>query len=187
MIDDNPNNTYDKISKNVEVNKIKTNYFSLKSENRLSKILLTNNEKVYLFITNYAFLIKYYSLIDKFYKKKNKIILTIHSGILNLNIKNYFAGLIFSVIYKKIDYLRFGSHSAKLWWMQKYPWMKISNNKIFYNGVKINKKSKIKKINTNNINVSFVGRLEQEHNPKFFISIANECLKLNNKIKFNFF
>ena len=46
-------------------------------------------------------LIKYF-LINKFKNRNIKIILTIHSGLFNLSFKKYIAGLIFSLIYKKL-------------------------------------------------------------------------------------
>ena len=47
----------------------------------------------------------FYSFFKSLDKEKVKIILTLHSGILNLNLKRYIAGLIFSFIYKNVDYL----------------------------------------------------------------------------------
>ena len=186
LIDDNPYKTYEKLSKNININKVNVNKSSLDSKKNIEKILYRNNEKKILFITNYAFLIKYYSVLKNFRNKKNKIILTIHSGILNLNLKTYIAGLFFSFIYKNVDFLFFGSNTAKDWWMEYYPWMKIKNCPVHYNGVQILKSSKTKKLGKL-INISFVGRLEKEHNPEFFIKIANEFLNNNHNVVFNIF
>jgi glycosyltransferase involved in cell wall biosynthesis len=187
LIDDNPKKTYDKIPKNIISKKIITNYFSKNAEKKLAKILLKNKKKKYLFLTNYAFLIKYYWLIDEFLKKDNKLILTIHSGLLKLTIKNYLAGLVFSFLYKKINYLFFGSLSAKSWWKLKYPWMNLEKYKIHKNGVFQRTKKKKKNIKKKIINISFVGRLEKENNPNFFVDIAEECKKREKNFKFHIF
>ena len=146
LIDDNPNKTFDEISKKTIVKKIKINNYSLKSEKKIKEILLKYKYEKVLFLTNFAFFIKYFFLINKFKKRGMKIILTIHSGLTNLKIKNFLAGLLFSLLYKKIDYLYFGSNSAKKWWLDIYPWMKIKKNMIYYNGVELQKKIKPRKI-----------------------------------------
>jgi len=186
LIDDNPHKTYQKIPNTIKIKKIKTNKFSQDSEKKLFSVFFNKKNKKILFISNFAFLIKYYSLIKKFKKKKYIIILTIHSGLLNLNIKNYIAGFIFSFIYHQVDYLFFGSFSAKDWWLKKYPWMKINNCLVYYNGVKITSNQKIKNIKSK-INISFVGRLEKENNPELFMNIAKEYLKFKKDAIFHIF
>jgi len=91
LIDDNPGITYEKIPESVQVKKIKTNKFTFESKKKLSSVFFKGKEKKVLFISNFAFLIKYYSLIRQFKKKNYKLILTIHNGILNLSIKTYIA------------------------------------------------------------------------------------------------
>ena len=186
LIDDNPYKTYEKLGKNINTNKINVNKSSLDSKRKIEKILHSSNEKKILFITNYALLIKYFSILKNFRNQKNKIILTIHSGILNLNLKTYIAGLFFSFIYRSVDFLFFGSNSAKNWWIEHYPWMKIKNCPVHYNGVQILKSSKNRKLGKL-IKISFVGRLEKENNPEFFIKIANEFLNNNSNAIFNIF
>ena len=186
LIDDNPNTTYEKIPKSVQVKKIKTNKFTFETKRKLSSVFFKGKEKKILFISNFAFLIKYYSLIRQFKKKNYKIILTIHSGILNLSIKTYIAGLVFSFLYENTDYLFFGSYSAKNWWLKKYPWMKINNCLVHYNGVKINPKQKIKNIGSK-INIAFAGRLEKENNPELFIKIAEKYIKYKKEAIFHIF
>ena len=185
LIDDDPYKTYPKIPYNVTVKKIEINQFKTNSEKALSKLFLNDNIKKIIFLTNYAFLIKYFSLINKFKNRNIKIILTIHSGLLNLSFKKYIAGLIFSLIYKKIDYLYFGSNSAKQWWLNFYPWMDIKKNLVYFNGVELQKKLKKKRIS--DLSISFVGRLEKENNPEFFINIAHDYLKNEKKAKFNIY
>jgi len=186
LIDDNPKKSYEKIPSSVKIKKISTNNFNKKTNNELSKILLTGKDKKCLFITNYAFIVKYFFLIRKFKKKKNLIILTIHSGLLSLNVKNYLAGFLFSLIYGMADVLCFGSSSAKNWWMKFYPWMKIKKASIHYNGVEIKKRSRNNKIGKK-ISISFIGRLEKENNPELFLLIAKEYLKKKKNIIFNIF
>ncbi len=185
LIDDAPSKTFMKLPRLVKKKKIKINNFSNKENLKLKKVLFSHGNKI-VFITNYAFLIKYFWLFKKLKKKKNKVILTIHSGLFNLNLKKYLAGLFFSLIYKSIDYLYFGSNSAKEWWKNHYPWMDIDKNLVIYNGVDIDVKRKSKKLNKK-ILISFVGRLENENNPNFFIDIAEEYLRLYDNAIFNIY
>ena len=59
LIDDNPYKTYEKLSKNININKINVNKSSLDSKKNIEKILYHGEEKKIIFITNYAFLILY--------------------------------------------------------------------------------------------------------------------------------
>ena len=189
IIDKNPKLSYPSIIKNNQFVKLDLNKNSKKNKLKLQKLIFlkSKNNKRLLF-TNFALLIKYYSFF-KYLRKyhNNKIILTIHSGLLNVSFKTYLAALIFSLIYKKIDYLIFGSLSAKLWWKNYFPWMNLKKNIIRYNGVKLVdlnfRKKKLKRI----ISISFVGRLEKENNPEFFIKVANEYLKSKKNVIFNLY
>ena len=67
-----------------------------------------------------------------------------------------------------------------------YPWMKIENSKIHFNGIKLRKKIHQKKIR-NNIHISFAGRIVVENNPEFFMRITSEYLRYNKKAIFNIF
>lgn len=186
LIDDDPANTFESLSSKIEKCKISVNNNDINSKNKINKILNFGKEKKILFITNYAILIKYFFILKNFRKNNNKIILTIHSGILNLNLKTFIAGIIFSLLYKYVDLLYFGSSSAKNWWLSKYPWMNINKCPVYYNGVDIIKNVKSRKLNKK-INISFAGRLEKENNPKFFIEIAKKYLIKNKNITFNVF
>ena len=186
LIDDNPNKTFDEIPKSTIKEKIKINYFSLNSEKKLKKIFFKHDGEKIVFLTNYAFFIKYFFLINKLKKYKIKLILTIHSGLTELKIKNILAGFLFSLFYFKIDYLYFGSNSAKNWWLKFYPWMKIKKNMVHYNGVDLPKKVKPRRIKKN-ISISFAGRLEKENNPEFFLKIANKYFEDNNDTVFNIY
>lgn len=184
LVDDIPNVTFSNLPKNTLVKKIKINQFSIISYNKLKKLLFNNKSTKIIFLTNYAFLIRYFFLILQFKKYKIKIILTIHSGLFNINFKRYLSGLIFSFLYKKVDYLQFGSFSAKFWWLKFYPWMKIKKSSVIYNGVEIKKKKYDKKIK-NKLLISFVGRIEKENNPDFFLRIAKDYLQKFDDAVFN--
>ncbi len=186
LIDDNPKNTFEYLDDKIHKHKINVSNSNNDSKKKISKILNLGKEKKILFITNYAFLIKYFFILKNFRDNGNEIILTIHSGILNLNFKTFIAGVVFSLLYKNLDCLYFGSSSAKNWWSSKYPWMSIDKCPIYYNGVEIVKNIRTKKLK-NRINISFIGRLEKEHNPNFFIEIANKYLMKNKNVIFNIF
>ena len=110
LIDNNPKKTYENLKKKITLYKI------AQDKKKINKILNTGRDKKILFITNYAFLIRYYFILKNFRRKNNQIILTLHSGLFNMNIKTYVAGFFFSFFYKNVDFLFFGSSSAKNWW-----------------------------------------------------------------------
>ena len=186
LFDKNPNKTFENLNNKIFVNRLDFKKDKKKIEANIKKKIEKNNtKKIYLMITNYVIFIRYYFFLKNLDKNKIKIILTIHSGIFDINLKRYLAGLIFSIIYRRIDYLFFGSHSSKSWWKTVYPWMEIKNSKIHYNGIKLKKNlpKKLKK----NINISYAGRIVVENNPEFFIKIAKEYLKYNKKASFHIF
>tara|TARA_B100000795_G_scaffold206837_1_gene160294 strand:- start:296 stop:1348 length:1053 start_codon:yes stop_codon:yes gene_type:complete len=180
LIDDNPKQTYKNLNKKINFYKFN------KDKKKLDKTLNTGSKSKILFITNYAFLIWYYFILKNFRKKKNKIILTLHSGLLNLNLRTYLAGLLFSLIYQNSDFLFFGSNSAKDWWKKKYPWMKIENCPVFHNGIKTRKKKPLRKLGKK-INIAFAANLENENNPIFFLNICSMILKIKKNIVFNIY
>tara|TARA_Y100000590_G_scaffold252145_1_gene283126 strand:- start:2351 stop:3403 length:1053 start_codon:yes stop_codon:yes gene_type:complete len=186
LIDDNPLATFGKLNNQLEVNKINVSVSNKESQKKIYKIFNSGKEKKILFITNYAFIIKYFFLLRNFKRNKNIIILTLHSGIFNLTLKGFLLGMLFSILYKYIDFIFFGSNTAKNWWLSKYPWMKIKKCPIFYNGTKVNYNLKPRKLKKK-LNISFVGRLVKEHDPLFFIDIANEYFLKNTNTVFNFF
>ncbi len=186
LIDDDPNKTFDEIPKKTIVKKIKINHFSFNAEKKLEKLVLKYDCEKFFFLTNYAFFIRYFFLINKLKKNQIKLILTIHSGLTRLKIKNLLAGFLFSLFYYKIDYLYFGSNSAKNWWLKFYPWMRIKKIMVHYNGVNLQKKIKPRRIKKN-ISISFAGRLEKENNPEFFLRIANKYFEDNNNATFNIY
>lgn len=187
LFDENPKKTFEKLNKKISIYKVnfkKNKHWIIKNIQR--RVGSKENKKIYLMITNFSLLIKFYFFFKDIDKTKIKIILTIHSGIFNLGLKSYIIGFLFSLIYKNLDYLFFGSNSSRSWWKEMYPWMNIKNSKIHFNGIKTKKKLLPKKIK-HNIQISYAGRLEKENNPEFFIKIAYEYLKYNNKAIFNIF
>lgn len=187
LIDKEPKKTFDKLNSKIKSFQIDPKQNRQTVINCLENIIkLNENKKIYLMITNFAFLIKFYFFLKRFKSKNNKIILTIHSGIFNMTIKSYIIGLIFSIIYKEVDYLFFGSFSSKSWWKKVYMWMKIDKCIVHYNGIKLIKKKSLKKIGKN-IQISFAGRLERENNPEFFLNIAEKYIENNKHVIFNIF
>ena len=64
--------------------------------------------------------------------------------------------------------------------------MNIDHCLVHYNGVKLNRFNKFRKLKKI-INISFVGRLESENNPNFFLKIASKYIKTNDDTIFNIF
>ena len=187
LYDQNPNFTFEKLNKKISTFRVDFRSNKKKLIKKLEeKILLSKEKKFLLVITNYAHLIMFYSFFKSLDKDKVKIILTLHSGIFNLNLKRYIAGFIFSLIYKNVDYLFFGSSSSKFWWKKMYPWMTLKKSLIHFNGVKLPKKINLKKIGKN-VQISYAGRIEKENDPEFFLEIAIEYLKRDKKAIFNIF
>ena len=187
LYDQNPNKTFEKLNKKIEVHKVD---FKFKKQNLIKelkeKIKSKQEKKIFIMITNFAYLIKFYSFFKSLDKERVRVILTLHSGILDLNFKRYIAGFVFSLIYRQVDYLFFGSNSSKYWWKKMYPWMNLKKSLVHFNGIKISNKIISKKIDKN-IQISFAGRIENENDPEFFLKIALEYLKKDNKAIFNVF
>ena len=111
LIDDNPRKNFENTDR-IKVHKINVNNPDFISKQKLDHILNYNGEENILFITNFVFFIKFFFILNKF-RKNNFIILTLHSGILNLNLKNYILGFLFSFLYYMPKTIYFGSNSSK--------------------------------------------------------------------------
>ena len=155
---------------------------SKKIKELIKKLKISNQ---LFFFTNFGILIYYYFFFNNFKNKGQETIiaLTLHSGLLQYNLKAILALGLFSILSLRLDYLIFGSHGSRHWWFSLFPWMKIIKNKVIYNGVK---KQKIKKLNRKSIEVSFIGRLEKEHDPELFVDISL-LNKSSKNINFNIF
>ena len=187
LFDNDPKKTFGRLNNKIDVHKLD---LKINKQNFIKKLIqrtkFHQNKKIYLMFTNFAYLIKFYFFFKSLKKNNVKIILTLHSGILTLNLKRYIAGFIFSLIYKQVDYLFFGSSSSKSWWKRMYPWMDLKKRLIHFNGIKIEKKASLKNIKKK-IQISFAGRIEKENNPEFFLNIAVEYLKKESNAVFNIF
>ena len=138
-------------------------------------------DEIIFLISNPLILIIYFFLI-KFNFKRKKIILTIHSHIFNLSIKQRIIGLITSILINYIDNVIFVSHFTKNWWLENFALCKRSKYKVIHNFIFHPKK--IKKMN-NFFNIGFVGRIDQEKGVEKFINISNKFQ--DPKIKFLLF
>lgn len=185
LLDPNPQKTFEKLHKKIKVKKININDCNAKNKKILNDLINTKKKNSFLIISNFVFLIKYFLILSKF-RKNNKIILTVHSGRLKKNFKFILLDFIFSLISKNVDFLIFGSHSAKRWWTNNFPWMGFQDLSVKYNGIKLPNNQKIKKLKKP-FQISFVGRVEEENNLKFFIDIAEEILKKSDNFRFNIF
>ena len=184
LFDRAPNKTYINLKKNKLLKVFKLDI--IKDRNKVKKILnnIKNIDTPYFFFTNYIILIYYYLFLKRFNSGISKITITLHSGVFNYNLKIIIALLIFSLLALKIDKLIFGSFSSKKWWLNLFPWMKIIRNKVIFNGVeaKYKKTKKTRAI----YNISFIGRMETENDPKLFFDIAVSNKNLS-YLKFNIF
>ena len=191
LVDDNPIKNYKGIkNKKIDLYKIKPLKEASKLKLFFEKKIVNQKieKKTLIFFTNYALVITNFLLFLKLKKKGIRICIALHSGIFDITIKNSLAILIFSILaIFVIDKITFGSNSAKKWWLTKFPWLYFKNNKVIHNGVQINKIHK-KKINTNKIKISFIGRLEKENNPLLFCEIAKTMFQSQKKkLIFNIF
>ena len=181
VFDKNYKKTFPNLKKNKFLKCIR--FDPIKDHLKLKKIYYDlKNKHIYFFFTNPIILILYFIFFLR--NNINKVILTLHSGIFNWSWKSLIAIPIFSLISLKLDFIIFGSISAKNWWYSKFPWMKKIKNKIIYNGIdfpEIIHKKKLKKIR-----ISFIGRLEKENNPLLFVNLANK-MSDNKKFIFNIF
>lgn len=185
LVDENPSKNFPYFHHN-KIKIIKLSLFNKVSNSKKQlKLLLNNKKKKIIFFTNFVIYVRYFFFFRSLCKNNIKFFLTIHSGVLNFTIKRYFAAFVFSFIAKNINYLFFGSQSAKNWWKSNFSWFSNKKYKVIYNGIEIPKKKILLKKNI--LNVSFVGRLEKENNPKLFLQLAKESFLKNSKFNFHVF
>lgn len=163
-------------------NKIDCNvlYQPIKVLNYILKLKKKHNKIIFL-ISNPLILIIYFFLI-KFNFKEKKIILTIHSHLFNLSIKEKIIGFLTSILVNYIDNVIFVSNFTKKWWLKNFSLFKGSKFKIIHNFIF---QPIIVKKNNNFFNIGFVGRLDKEKGFKKFIDISNKFQEKN--IKFLLF
>lgn len=186
LISKNPEQNY-KIKKNKNISLFNENVLGNTPKAMLTLSRLTKNldlNKTVIFITNYAILVKFFFLFRSLQKKGIKIVITLHSGLLNISFQNLIAAFVFSFFIFFCDKIIYGSESSRKWWFKFFPWIKLKKNKIIHNGIiqhSFKKKNKIK-------NISFVGRLECENDPEFFCKLAeSKNFSKANNCKFHIF
>jgi len=179
LIDKSPKKTFANLKKNSLLKIYKQDV--LKNKKTAIKIFSKYiDEQPTFFFTNYAFLVIYFYF---FFSKSAKLAITLHSGIFVNNLKVILATTLFSIMSLKINFLIFGSNSSKLWWFSHFPWMRLVNNKVIYNGID---PGFYKKKNDKKFRISFVGRLEVENNPSLFLELSL-LNKKNKNLIFNVF
>ena len=179
LIDKFPTKTFPNIKENSQLKVYSVD--ALKNKTKVKKIFSKYiQENPIFFFTNYAFLVLYFYF---FFSKASKLTLALHSSIFKINIKVILAITLFSIMSLKINFLIFGSNSSKQWWFSRFPWMRLVNNRIIYNGIQDGFYQKKK---NKEFRVSFVGRLEIENNPSLFLDLSL-LYKKNKKIQFNVF
>ncbi len=189
LLDDNPKKNYNNLAlKNIKSYKVKVLKETFYFKKIISKILEEDkiNSNTLIFVTNFAIIIKYLFFFLKLKKKNVKICLTLHSGLLQIKLKNLFAAFLFSLFINIVDILIFGSNSSKKWWSSFFPWVRFKKNRVIYNGIEKHKIN-LKKLNLNKINVSFVARIEKENDPYLFCEIAKSLSKKTKKINFHIY
>ena len=181
LVDKNFKQTFPNLKKNKYLKIYNLDIF--KDKKKITRVIndLKIENRVFFF-TNYAILI-YYFLFFISFKKKINIVLAIHSGVFKYNIRNILGITLFSILALRLNYLIFGSYSAKKWWVVKFPWLRLIKNKVIYNGIE---KQQKKRKNKHFFNVSFIGRLEKENDPELFTKIASINRSIKN-IRFNIF
>ena len=138
--------TFPNIKKDKNLSFFNLDVFDKKNE---IKKLVKNfkSDKNLFFFTNYAVLVYYFFLFIDLEKRNNKFAIALHSGIFKLSVKTILGLILFSIFALKLDHIIFGSHSSKQWWLSLFPWLKIVDNRIIFNGVdKQNRKKKIRKL-----------------------------------------
>jgi glycosyltransferase involved in cell wall biosynthesis len=186
LISEQPKKNYN-INNNNNISLFDENVLENISKGKLTILRLAKNldlKKTVIFITNYAILVNFFFLFLSLQKQGLKVVITLHSGLLNISIKNFIAALIFSFCIFCSDKIIYGSESSREWWFKFFPWIKLKKNKIIHNGIRLRTFKKINKVK----NISFVGRLEYENDPEFFCKLVKSInLSKKNNYKFHIF
>ena len=157
------------------------NLLKSKKLEKISYSFIKNKGKKIVLITNPFLLITQFSFINNLKRKKIDIILSLHSGILEVSFFRIIGGFIFSfLIFDKIN-LIYGSNNAKKYWEKYFPWMKMKQSRVVLNGISL---KKLHKKNIKKFTVGFVGRYVNEKNPILFAETAK--YSFNYKMKYNF-
>ena len=138
------------------------------------------NEQIIFIISNPVILVFYFLILKLLFKNK-KIIFTKHSHITKISLFQITINLISSFLSNFIDKTIFVSEFTRDWWFKYFFLYKFSKNVVNHNIIYIQKNKKIKKI-TDNFNIGFIGRLEEEKGYSRFLEIAKKIKNL--KLKF---
>jgi glycosyltransferase involved in cell wall biosynthesis len=180
------------INKNKNISKkIKYNYLTLyfcdviweplKVLKYIYKIKKKITNEEIIFIINNPVILVFYFWILKFLFKNKKIIFTKHSHITKISLFQITINFISSILSNFIDKIIFVSKFTRDWWFKYFFFYKFSKNVVMHNFICIpDKKQKIKV--TDNFNIGFIGRLEEEKGYSKFLEIAQKIK--NPKIKF---
>ena len=140
----------------------------------------TTNEEIIFIINNPVILVFYFWILKLLFKNK-KIIFTKHSHITKITLFQITINFISSFLSNFIDKTIFVSKFTREWWFKYFFFYKFSKNVVMHNFIDIPKsKQKIKV--TDNFNIGFVGRLEEEKGYSKFLEIAKKIK--NSKLKF---
>ena len=175
--------------------KIKSNFLKIREFKNLLKtkeisfflnLFVKKQGKKIILLTNPYLLISQFIFFNKVKNEGIKIILSLHSGILEMSLKRFLGGLMISfLIFNKID-LIYGSDYAKKSWEKFFPWMKLKKSRVVLNGIVLKNKNKNKRKRKNFV-VGFVGRYAEEKNPILFGDTAVYASNQKNNFQFKMF
>jgi glycosyltransferase involved in cell wall biosynthesis len=138
------------------------------------------NEQIIFIISNPAILVFYFLILKLLFKNK-KIIFTKHSHITKISLFQITINLISSFLSNFTDKTIFVSEFTRDWWFKYFFLYRFSKNTVIHNFIYIPKN--IKKIKlTDNFNIGFIGRIEEEKGYSRFLEIAKKIK--NSKLKF---
>jgi len=119
-------------------------------------------------------------------KYKIKIIITIHSGMLTMTFRRYILEWIASFLLLNLNNVIYVSDFTRRYWEQRYPWLRLAHSRVVLNGVLI-PSSKEKNNRTHKLKIGFVGRVNQEKDPRMFCEIARLGNHRMNEMEFHLF
>jgi glycosyltransferase involved in cell wall biosynthesis len=154
-------------------------YQPIKTFKNIIKIKKKNISKEFFFLISNPLVLIIYFFPLKFFFEKKKIILTKHSHIFKITLKQLIIGFASSILSIFIDSVIFVSKFTQQWWFKYFFFYRFSRNKIIYNFI-----FEIKKLKKDNktFNIGFVGRTDNEKGLEKYIEIANYLKK--SKINF---
>ncbi len=147
----------------------------------LIKIKKQQNKDEFIFVISNTTIFSLYFILIKLLFKNTQILHFFHSHIYNINLIQLSAGFIssfFSIFSNKNIFV---SNFTQNWWNNYFPLLRLGNQKVIKNFIKL--PNRIYKNNYNKLNIGFIGRLEKEKGIEKFLKISKEI----NKRKINFY